>query len=51
MAGAILFGTKITQDYNVQSFEDDIKKALLAAGTRSSQVVFILKDEQVTSQP
>lgn len=47
MAGSTLFRVTVTHDYGVQKFEQDLKKAVLAAGIDGKHTVFLLKDAQV----
>lgn len=47
MAGAVLVCVNMTHNYGVQKFEEDLKKAVLAAGVDAKHVVFLLKDAQV----
>ncbi len=49
MAGSALVRVNVTHDYGVQKFEQDLKKAVLAAGIDSKHTVFLLKDAQVCS--
>lgn len=47
MAGATLVRVNVTHNFGVQKFEEDLKKAVLAAGVDAKHVVFLLKDAQV----
>lgn len=47
MAGAVLMRVFVTHGYGVQQFEEDLKKAVLAAGVEAKHVVLLLKDTQV----
>ena len=47
MAGSPLVRVTVTHDYGVQKFEQDLKKAILAAGIDAKHTVFLLKDAQV----
>lgn len=47
MAGATLVRANVTHNLGVQKFEEDLKKAVLAAGVDAKHVVFLLKDAQV----
>lgn len=47
MAGSTLVRVTVTHDYGVQKFEQDLKKAVLAAGIDAKHTVFLLKDAQV----
>lgn len=49
MAGSALVRVNVTHDYGVQKFEQDLKKAVLAAGIDAKHTVFLLKDAQVCS--
>lgn len=47
MAGSTLVRVTVTHDYGVQKFEQDLKKAVLAAGIDAKHTIFLLKDAQV----
>lgn len=51
MAGSALVRVNVTHDYGVQKFEEDLKKAVLAAGIDAKHTVFLLKDAQVRDRP
>ncbi|CAM9185724.1 unnamed protein product, partial [Choristocarpus tenellus] len=50
MAGATLARLNLKQNYGIQKFQEDLKKAVLAAGVDGKRVVFLVKDSQIVEE-
>ncbi|CAM9656208.1 unnamed protein product [Ascophyllum nodosum] len=50
MAGSVFVRVSVAHNYGVRQFEEDLRRAALAAGTGAKDVIFLLKDSQILEE-